>query len=205
MKFRATIIPSGNATAVEVPAEVMVTLGPDARPPVAITINGASWRSRVALKNGQRLIGISAANREAAGIAEGDTIEISRGPRHRPRTVEEPDDLATALDASPTARAAFDKLAFGLKTKHIRDIEAAKSDRKSAPAASPSWLKPWAPSASARTTARYRTCAARHRSAARGCTAPNAASPPSRAAAHSSPRASAAAPTAPSHGTPSAR
>ena len=44
-----------------------------------------------------------------------------------------------------------------------------------------------------------------HRSAARGCTAPNAASPPSRAAAHSSPRPAAAAPTAPSRGTPSAR
>lgn len=128
MKFRATLIPSGNATAVEVPADVMATLGPEARPPVAITINGVTWRSRIALKNGQRLIGISAANRDAAGIAEGNTIEVDVTLDTALRTVEEPDDLATALDANPTARAAFDKLAFGLKTKHIRDIEAAKSD-----------------------------------------------------------------------------
>ena len=128
MKFRATVIPSGNATAVEVPAEVMAALGPEARPPVAITINGASWRSRIAIKNGQRLIGISAANRQAAGIDEGDTIEVSVDLDTAPRTVEEPADLSAALDASSTARAAFDKLAFGLKTKHIRDIESAKSD-----------------------------------------------------------------------------
>lgn len=127
MKFRATVIPSGNATAVEVPAEVMAALGPEARPPVAITINGVTWRSRIALMRGQVLIGISAANRESAGIAEGDTIEVSIELDTAPRTVDEPTDLAAALDANPTARTAFDKLAFGLKGKHIRDIEAAKT------------------------------------------------------------------------------
>ena len=40
LKFRATIIPSGNATGFEVPAAVMQALGPEARPPVSITING---------------------------------------------------------------------------------------------------------------------------------------------------------------------
>lgn len=128
MKFRATVIPSGNATAVEVPAEVMTALGSEARPPVAITINGTSWRSRVAAMNGLKLIGISAAHREAAGIAEGQEIELDVTLDTAPRTVEEPTDLAATLDASPTARAAFDKLAFGLKGKHVRDIESAKSD-----------------------------------------------------------------------------
>jgi uncharacterized protein YdeI (YjbR/CyaY-like superfamily) len=127
MKFRATVIPSGNATAVEVPDEVMAALGPEARPAVAIAINGHTWRSRVALMRGQILIGISAANREAAGIAEGEEIEIDLTLDTAPRTVEEPDDLSAALDANPTARTTFDKLAFGLKGKHIRDIESAKS------------------------------------------------------------------------------
>jgi hypothetical protein len=104
MKFDATVIPSGNATAVEVPAEVMAALGPDARPPVAITINGVTWRSRVAAMGGKKLIGISAAHREAAGIAEGETIEVDVILDTAPRTVEEPDDLKAALDASPTTR-----------------------------------------------------------------------------------------------------
>ena len=127
MKFRALVIPSGNATAVEIPAEVMQSLGPEARPPVAIAINGYTWRSRVAIKNGQYLIGISAANREAAGIAEGEEIEIDLVLDTAPREVDEPDDLKSALDQRPTARTAFDKLPFGLKGKHVRDIEAAKS------------------------------------------------------------------------------
>lgn len=128
MKFRATVIPSGNATAVEVPAEVMQSLGSEARPAVAIAINGHTWRSRVAVMNGQRLIGISGANRESAGIAEGQEIEIDLTLDTAPRTVEEPADLSAALDGNPTARTAFDKLAFGLKGKHVRDIESAKSD-----------------------------------------------------------------------------
>jgi antitoxin component of MazEF toxin-antitoxin module len=128
MKFRAKVIPSGNATAVEVPTEVMAALGAEARPPVTITINGTTWRSRIALMRGKVLIGISAANRQAAGIAEGDEIELDVTLDTAPRTVEEPEDLAAALDAAPTARTSFDKLAFGLKGKHIRDIEAAKSD-----------------------------------------------------------------------------
>lgn len=125
MQFRATVIPSGNATAVEIPDAVMASLGPEARPPVAITINGHTWRSRVAIKNGQRLIGISAANRDAAGIAEGKAIDLDITLDTAPREVEEPGDLGAALDANPAARAAFDKLPFGLKAKHVRDIEAA--------------------------------------------------------------------------------
>lgn len=127
MQFRAIVIPSGNATAVEVPDAVMQALGPEARPPVAITINGHTWRSRVAIKSGQRLVGISAANRQAAGIAEGQAIDIDLTLDTAPREVEEPDDLKSALDASPAARAAFDKLPFGLRAKHVRDIEEART------------------------------------------------------------------------------
>jgi antitoxin component of MazEF toxin-antitoxin module len=46
MKFRARVIPSGNATAVEIPADVMKALGSGPRPPVAVTVNGHTWRSR---------------------------------------------------------------------------------------------------------------------------------------------------------------
>lgn len=127
MQFRAVVIPSGNATAVEVPENVMQSLGPEARPPVAITVNGHIWRSRVAIMNGQCLVGISAAHRAAAGIAEGETIDIDITLDTAPREVEVPDDLKSALDGNPTARAAFDRLPFGLKAKHVRDIEAAKT------------------------------------------------------------------------------
>jgi uncharacterized protein YdeI (YjbR/CyaY-like superfamily) len=127
MKFRARVIPSGNATAVEIPAAVMKALGPQARPPVTITINGHSWRSRVAAMRGEQLIGISAANREAAGVAEGETIEVDVVLDAAPRTVELPDDLAKALKRTTGSKDAFERLPFGLRQKHVREIESAKS------------------------------------------------------------------------------
>jgi hypothetical protein len=129
MKFRARVVPSGNATAVEVPAAVMKALGVQARPPVSITINGHSWRSRVAAMRGLELIGISSANREAAGIAEGDMIDVDVELDDAPRTVDLPADLATALKHGGGALAAFERLPFGLRQKHVRDIEAASTDQ----------------------------------------------------------------------------
>jgi hypothetical protein len=127
MKFRALVIHSGNATVVEIPPEVMKTLGPVARPPVVININGYMWRSRVALMRGQCLIGISAANRVAARIAEGDVVEVHLQLDREPREVSLPPDLADALGGAPKALAAFDGLPFGLKRKYAAKIENAKS------------------------------------------------------------------------------
>ena len=129
MKFKARVIPSGNATAVEVPDAVMKALGPDARPPVSITVNGHSWRSRVAAMDGLKLIGISAANRKAAGIAEGETIEVDVALDDAPRTVDLPKDLASALKHGAGALAAFERLPFGLKQTHVRDIEASSTEQ----------------------------------------------------------------------------
>jgi uncharacterized protein YdeI (YjbR/CyaY-like superfamily) len=127
MKFQAQVIPSGNATGVEVPDKVMQALGPKARPPVTITINGHTWRSRVAAMRGQRLIGISAAHRAAARISQGDIIEIDVEIDEAPRDVAEPADLAEALNNCPQARTSFDRLPFGLRQKHVKTIQEAKS------------------------------------------------------------------------------
>ena len=128
MRFQAKVIPSGNATGVEVPDDVMQALGPQGRPPVTITINGHTWRSRVAAMRGQRLIGISAAHRAAASISAGDVIEIDVEIDESPREVVEPADLANALDKCPQARTSFDHLPFGLQQKHVKTIEEAKTD-----------------------------------------------------------------------------
>ena len=127
MKFKGKIIPSGNATGVEIPEDVMKSFGSEARPLISIEINGHKWRSRVAKMRGQCLIGISAANRKASGISEGETVEIDVQLDSEPRVVSEPADLSKALDDSPEARITFDNLAYGLKQKHVNSIESAKS------------------------------------------------------------------------------
>jgi hypothetical protein len=127
MKFRTEVIPSGNATAVVIPPKVAKTLGPAARPLIAITINGHTWRSRVALMRGQRLVGISAANRFASAISEGDRVEVDLKLDTEPRIVRAPPDLAMALNHIAEAKIAFDRLPFGLKRKYVAAIEEAKT------------------------------------------------------------------------------
>src|SRR5262249_17385171 len=91
-KFKTKVVPSGNATAVEVPKAGIESFGAGARPPVAISINGHRWRSRIAVKGGKSLVGISAANRGASNIAEGDLVEVLIELDEEPRTVPEPAD-----------------------------------------------------------------------------------------------------------------
>jgi hypothetical protein len=97
------VIPSGNATGVEVPREIVEAFGPKARPLVKITINGHSWRSAIAAMRGMRLIGICAADRTIAGIVEGEIVEIDIELDTASREVVAPPDLAHALDQEPGA------------------------------------------------------------------------------------------------------
>src|SRR5262245_5907889 len=127
MKFKARVIPSGNATGVEIPKDVVEALHAGPRPPIAVTINGHTWRSRVALMRGQRLVGISAANRVASGIAEGDIVVVDLELDTAPRVIAQPPDLAKAWRGDPGARAAFERLPFGLKRKHVAAIDGAKT------------------------------------------------------------------------------
>jgi hypothetical protein len=96
------------------------------RPAVTITINGHSWKSRVALMRGRYLIGLSNANRKTAGVATGDEVEVEVEIDAEPRVVAEPADFARALDADPVARAAYDRLSYSHKREHVLAIESAK-------------------------------------------------------------------------------
>jgi uncharacterized protein YdeI (YjbR/CyaY-like superfamily) len=96
------------------------------RPPVTITINGHSWKSRVAIMRGRYLLGLSIANRSAAGVATSDEVEVELEFDPEPRIVVEPSDFASALNADPIARAAYDRLPDGRKRQLVREIETAK-------------------------------------------------------------------------------
>jgi hypothetical protein len=110
----------------EVPPRVVETLGGGKRPPVTISINGHSWRSRIAIMRGRYLLGLSNANRKAAGVSTGNRVEVEVELDVEPRVVVEPPDFARALDADPSARAAYDRLADGRKREHVRAVDTAK-------------------------------------------------------------------------------
>ncbi|MFD7559432.1 MULTISPECIES: YdeI/OmpD-associated family protein [unclassified Streptomyces] len=126
MKFRAHVEPPEPMRGLEVPPEVVAALGEGSRPPVTITIEGHSWRSRIALLRGRHLIGLSHANREAAGVEIGEEVEVEVELDTEPRVVVEPADFARALDEDPAARAAYDGLTYSRKREHVRAIESAK-------------------------------------------------------------------------------
>ena len=126
MKFRTLVEPPEPMRGLEVPPEVVEALGGGARPPVTITVNGHSWKSRVAIMRGRHLLGLSNANRRAAGVAVGQEVEVELELDAEPRVVVEPPDFARALDDDPVARAAYDNLAYSHKREHVRAVESAK-------------------------------------------------------------------------------
>ena len=75
---------------------------------------------------GRYLLGLSNANRQAAGVVTGDEVEVDVEVDAEPPVVVEPADFARALDADPVARAAYDRLAYSHKREHVRAIETAK-------------------------------------------------------------------------------
>jgi Bacteriocin-protection, YdeI or OmpD-Associated/Domain of unknown function (DUF1905) len=126
MKFRAYVEPPEPMRGLEVPPDVVEALGAGKRPRVTITINGHAWKSRVAIMRGRYLLGLSNANRQAAGVATGDEVEIDVEYDPEPPVVTEPEDFARALDADPVARAAYDRLAQSHRREHVLAIESAK-------------------------------------------------------------------------------
>ena len=126
MKFNAHVEPPEPMRGLEIPQEIVEALGAGGRPPVTITINGHSWKSRVAIMRGRHLLGLSNANRQAAGVVTGNEVCVELELDTEPRAVIEPPDFTRALDADPVARAAYDRLADSHKREHVRAIESAK-------------------------------------------------------------------------------
>ena len=127
MKFRTTVLQSGkNITGMEIPEDVVTALGSGKKPPVRVTINGFTYRSSVAVMGGRYMVGISADNRAATGVAGGDEVDVDIVVDSQPREVAVPADFAAALDAEPAARTFFDGLSYSQRRWFVSGIEGAK-------------------------------------------------------------------------------
>ncbi|HET9020891.1 MAG TPA: YdeI/OmpD-associated family protein [Ornithinibacter sp.] len=116
----------GTTTGFVVPDEVVEALGGGRRPRVVASVAGHSWRTSIASMGGRFLLGASAAVRDAAGIAAGETHTVTVELDTAPRTVDVPEDLATALAASPTATTAWAALSYSHQRQHVEAVLAAK-------------------------------------------------------------------------------
>jgi hypothetical protein len=129
VRFRATVEQAGRtATGIEVPETVVEGLGAGKRPPVRVTINGHTYRSTVASMGGRFMVGVSAENREASGVAGGDKVDVDIELDTSPREVTVPPDFAKALKKDAKAKKTFDALSYSNKGWHVQSIEGAKTD-----------------------------------------------------------------------------
>jgi hypothetical protein len=125
MDFRATVVLGGKtATGMQVPDDVVTRLGAGKRPPVAVTINGYTYRTTVAPMGGAFWIPLAAEHRVAAGVAAEEEVDVAIELDTAPREVPLPDDLSAAMDDA--ARSAFDGLAPSHKKEWVRWVEEAK-------------------------------------------------------------------------------
>jgi len=129
MEFHGRVELGGKtATGIEVPADVVETLGGGKRPPVTVTTGGHTYRTTVAPMGGRFMIPLSAENRAASGLAAGDEVDVEITLDTAPREMKAPDDLAEALRASPEAEAFFESLSFSHKRSYVDWIVGAKQD-----------------------------------------------------------------------------
>jgi hypothetical protein len=129
MRFRTKILQSGKtATGIEVPPTVVAGLGSSKRPAVKVTIKGHTYRSTVATMDGKFMVGVSAAVREAAGVAGGDTVDVDIELDTEKREVSVPDDFAKALKKESASRKLFDSLSYSRKLALVGPINDAKTD-----------------------------------------------------------------------------
>ena len=125
VKIKQKLAPHGPATAIVLTDAEVEKLGGGKRAAVTVTIGGKTAKLRLGVMGGKNLIGMSKANREALGVAIGDTVEATVELDGAERTIEVPDDAAKAL-ATAKLRKVFDALSFTHRKEYVRAITEAK-------------------------------------------------------------------------------
>ena len=113
---------------VDVPAEASRALGAGTHPPVAGEVAGVAFRTRLTSRGGgaYRLF-LNGAARAAAGAGLGDVVEVQLRPDEAPRDPALPADLASALDAVPGGREAFESLTGAQREGMVAFLERART------------------------------------------------------------------------------
>lgn len=127
--FKTTLLQAGKtATGIVIPPELIQKLEAGKKPPVKVTINGFTYRSTVAVMNGDFMVGVSAENRAGANIKGGDKITVTLELDTAPRVVEVPTELQKLLNKNTAAKKKFEALSNSNKKALTLPIAAAKTE-----------------------------------------------------------------------------
>jgi bacteriocin resistance YdeI/OmpD-like protein/uncharacterized protein DUF1905 len=115
----------GGVLLVEIPEAVVKKLGAGKRVPVRVTLNGAKYRSTIAVYGGRYYLPARKEVRDAAKLIPGGRARVSLEVDTAPRTVDVPADLARAL-AAAKLRSGFDAVSFTQRKEFVEWIMSAK-------------------------------------------------------------------------------
>ena len=128
MKYKTTIVQTGNNTGIHVPDNILEKLNGGKRPLVKVTLNGYTYRSAVGKMGDKFMISLSSENRKNANVIGGDTLEVTVVLDTEPRIVEVPSELQTTLNKNKTAKEAFENLAPSKKKAFVLSVTDAKTE-----------------------------------------------------------------------------
>ena len=115
----------GGVLLVEIPETVVKKLGAGERVPVRVTLNGAKYRSTIAVYGGRYYLPARKEVRDAAKLVPGGRARVSLEVDAAPRTVTIPADLARALSMAKL-RSGFDAFSFTHRREFVEWITSAK-------------------------------------------------------------------------------
>jgi hypothetical protein len=123
--FRATIVRDGSMCFIPLTFDPKAVFG-RVRAPVKVTLNGYTYRSTIAAMGGPPCIPLRKANREAAGLEGGETVDVRLELDTEPRIVSPPADFVRALQKTPGAWDRWQELSYSHQREHVEAIEEAK-------------------------------------------------------------------------------
>jgi hypothetical protein len=115
----------GGVLLIEIPETVVKKLGAGKRVPVRVTLNGAKYRSTIAVYGDRYYLPARKEIREAAKLVLGGRARVSLEVDSAPRTVQVPADLARALTTAK-ARPAFDGFSYSHRREFAEAVTSAK-------------------------------------------------------------------------------
>jgi len=121
--FRTSVVRDGSACFLPLPFDPKPVFG-KVRAPVIVAVGGHSFASTIAAMGGPPCIPLRRSNREAAGLAGGEEVEVVLTLDDTPRDIAPPGDLAAAM--TDAARAGWDRLGYSHRRAHVEAIEDAR-------------------------------------------------------------------------------
>lgn len=120
-----SILQDGAMCAIPVPFDPKEVFG-KVRAPVAVTINGHTFRSTIARMGGETFIPLRKSNREAAGVEGGDRVKVRIAADTEARVVDVPVDLAQALKAEAGLWNLWQALSYTHQREWVESVLGAK-------------------------------------------------------------------------------